>query len=107
MWTPDPTTSTPVNTQDNGAAKIAQAEKYAVRTLEYDRGEGAGTESITVYGVPEHSRYWGGINVGGGRAVFGNGLIDKFGFIDGQTIDLYDKDEDVTCDVTFEVSACT
>ena len=97
----------PVNTQDNGAAKIAQAEKYAVYTLEYDRGEGAGTEQITVYGVPENSRHWDGINVGGGRVVFGGGLIDKFGFSDGQTVSLYDKYEDVTHDVTFEGDACT
>ena len=55
----DSDTVHPVNTVDNGAAKIAQAEKYAVYSLEYDRGEGSGTESITVYGVPEDSRYSG------------------------------------------------
>ena len=97
----------PVNTVDNGAAKIAQTEKYAVYTLEYDRGEGAGTEQITVYGVPEDSRYWDGINVGSGRVVFGGGLVDKFGFTDGQTVSLYDKYEDVTHDVTFEGDAYT
>ncbi len=32
----------PVNTVDNGAEKIAQAEKYAVYQLQYDRGEGNG-----------------------------------------------------------------
>lgn len=32
----------PVNTVDNGAGKIAQAEKYAVYSLDYDRGEGLG-----------------------------------------------------------------
>ena len=80
----------------------AQAEKYAVYSLEYDRGEGSGTEPITVYGVPEDSRYWDDLAVGDGHVVFGNGLIDKFRFADGQTINLYDKYEDETREVTYE-----
>lgn len=80
----------------------AQAEKYAVYSLEYDRGEGSGTETITVYGVPEDSRYWDGLAVGDGHVVFGNGLIDKFRFADGQTVNLYDKYEDETREVTYE-----
>lgn len=79
-----------------------QAEKYAVYSLEYDRGEGSGTETITVYGVPEDSRYWDGLAVGDGHVVFGNGLIDKFRFADGQTVNLYDKYEDETREVTYE-----
>lgn len=97
----------PVNTVDNGAGKIAQAEKYAVYSLDYDRGEDSGTETITVYGVPEDSRYWDGLAVGDGRVVFGNGLIDKFGFADGQTVSLYDKYEDETREVTYEGDAYT
>ena len=92
----------PVNTRDNGAAKIEQAEKYAVYTLEYDRGSGNGTESITVYGVAPDSRYWDGIGVSSGRAVFGRGLVDKFGFAEGQTVSLYDKYADEAHDVVFE-----
>ena len=53
------------------------------------------------------SRYWDGINVGDGRVVFGGGLIDKFGFADGQTISLYDKYEDETHEVTYEGAALT
>ena len=97
----------PVNTRDNGAAKIAQAEKYAVYTLEYDRGSGNGTESITVYGVAPDSRYWDGIGVGSGRAVFGRGLVDKFGFAEGQTVSLYDKYADEAHDVVFEGDGLT
>ena len=97
----------PVNSTDNGAEKIAQAEKYAVYQLEYDRGNDNGTESVTVYGVAPGSRYWDGINVGDGRVVFGGGLIDKFGFADGQTISLYDKYEDETHEVTYEGAALT
>lgn len=95
----------PVNTHDNGAAAIAQAEKYAVYSLQYDRGEGNGTETITVYGVDPDSRYWDGIDVGNGRAVFGRGLVDKFGFSDGQRVSLYDKYEDETHELTFD-GAC-
>ena len=84
----------------------AQAEKYAVCSLEYDRGEGSGTESITVYGVPEDSRYWDDLAVGDGHVVFGNGLIDKFRFADGQTVNLYDKYEDETREVTYEGDGC-
>lgn len=85
----------------------AQAEKYAVYSLEYDRGEGSGAETITVYGVPEDSRYWDDLAVGDGHAVFGNGLIDKFRFADGQTVSLYDKYEDETREVTYEGDGCT
>ncbi len=92
----------PANTRDNGAAKIEQAEKYAVYTLEYDRGSGNGTESITVYGVAPDSRYWDGIGVSSGRAVFGRGLVDKFGFAEGQTVSLYDEYADEAHDVVFE-----
>ena len=84
----------------------AQAEKYAVYSLEYDRGEGSGTESITVYGVPEDSSYWDDLAVGDGHVVFGNGLIDKFRFADGQTVNLYDKYEDETREVTYEGDGC-
>lgn len=85
----------------------AQAEKYAVYSLEYDRGEGSGTETITVYGVPEDSRYWDGLAVGDGHVVFGNGLIDKFRFADEQTVSLYDKYEDETREVAYEGDAYT
>ena len=84
----------PVNTIDNGANKIAQAEKYAVCQLEYDRGDGNGTEIVAVYGIAEDSRYWKDLEVGDGKAVFGAGLVDKFGWKDGQQVELYDKYED-------------
>ena len=84
----------PVNTTDNGAEKIEQAEKYAVYQLQYDRGEGNGTETVTVYGVSPDSRYWKDLGVGDGRVVFGRGLLDKFGWKEGQQVDLHDKYED-------------
>ena len=84
----------PVNTVDNGAAKIAQAEKYAVYQLQYDRGEGNGTETIAIWGVSTDSRYWKDLGVGDGRVVFGRGLVDKFGWDEDQQVKLYDKYED-------------
>ena len=90
----------PVNTQDNSAAAIEQAEKYAVYTLQYDRGDGKGTESITVYGVDPDSSYWKDLDVTDGRVVFGRGLIDKFGFTAGSKVKLYDKYEDESHTVT-------
>lgn len=84
----------PVNATDNGADKIAQAEKYAVYQLQYDRGESNGTESVTVYGVSPDSRYWKGLGVGDGRVVFGRGLLDKFSWKEGRQVSFHDKYED-------------
>ena len=97
----------PVNTTDNGAEKIAQAEKYAVYTLQYDRGEGNGEETVAVYGISPDSAYWKDVNVGGGRIVFGGGLIDKFGLSEGDTVSMYDKYEDETRKMEFAGDSCT
>ena len=83
----------PVNTTDNGAGAIAQAEKYAVYQLQYDRCDGNGEETISVYGISSDSRYWKDLNVGDGRVVFGGGLLDKFGWSEGQKVALSDKYE--------------
>jgi len=83
----------PVNTTDNGTGAIAQAEKYAVYQLQYDRGDGNGQETISVYGISPDSRYWKGLDVGDGRVVFGGGLLDKFGWSEGQKVTLHDKYE--------------
>lgn len=83
----------PVNTTDNGAGAIAQAEKYAVYQLQYDRGDGNGEETISVYGISPDSCYWKDLSVGDERVVFGGGLLDKFGWSEGQKITLNDKYE--------------
>ena len=90
----------PVNTADNGADKIAQAEKYAIYALDYERGGDNGVESVTVYGVSPGSRYWSELAVGEGRAVFGAGMLDKFGLKAGDTVSLYDKYQDTTYTLT-------
>ena len=92
----------PVDTVDNGAEAIAQAEKYAVYTLQYDRGEGNGEETITVYGISPDSRYWKDLPVGDGRVVFGGGLVDKFGLAAGSQVSFFDKYEDKAYDAAFD-----
>lgn len=91
----------PINTYDNGE-KIAQAEKYGVYALDYDRGEDAGTESVSIYGVSESSRYWKNLTVGDGRVVLGAGMVDKFGLKPGDTLSLYDKYADAWHEVTYD-----
>ena len=91
----------PVNTIDNGADVINQAEKYAVYQLEYDRGNNNGTETVAVYGIQPNSRYWKDLDIGDGKAVFGAGLADKFGWNENQQVNLYDKYEDKTHSLTF------
>ena len=97
----------PVNTVDNGAEKVAQAEKYAVYQLQYDRGEGNGTETVSVFGISPDSRYWKDLNVGDGRVVFGGGLLDKFGWKEGQQVELHDKFEDKDYSLEYADEDCT
>ena len=76
-------------------------------TLQYDRGGDNGEETITVYGVQENSSYWKDLNIGDGRIVMGAGLIDKFGWAEGDDVSLYDKYEDETRAVTFGGASVT
>ncbi len=87
-------TTHPVNTAHNSEEKIAQAEKYAVYQLQYDRGNGNGEETVAIYGISPDSRYWDDLSVGDGRIVFGAGLLDKFGWKAGRSVDFHDKFED-------------
>lgn len=45
--------------------------------------------------------------MGGGRIVFGGGLIDKFGLSEGDTVSMYDKYEDETHKMEFAGDSCT
>ena len=97
----------PVNTVDNGADTIAQAEKFAVYQLQYDRGEGNGTETVSVFGISPDSRYWKDLNVGDGCVAFGGGLLDKFGWKEGQQVELHDKFEDKDHSLEYADGDCT
>ena len=83
----------PVNTKEMSAATIAQAEKYAVASLEYERPNGAGSESITVYGVRPNSRYWPDLHLEAGQVALSRGMQEKFGISAGDTLQLNDKYE--------------
>lgn len=93
------TNDTPVNTRANDPAAIAQAEKFAMTTLEFERPGDAGEESISVYGIEPDSRYWTGLDLSGGGAKASAGFLDKFGLNDQETITLDDKYEDRTYDL--------
>ncbi len=66
-----------VNTQTNSASTIAQAEKYALATVEIERAFGGEYEAVTVYGIQPNSTYWTNIPVANGTVVAGRGLTEK------------------------------
>ena len=100
------------NTEENSPEAIAQAEKFAVATLETNRRFSDLKESITVYGIQENSRYWDGIDVADGRACVGLGTQQKCAvqlgvpqaFFDKYTGDTYDITFDETCGSTTTMS---
>ena len=70
--------------KDKAETKVPGAEKYAVTTLENERGE-----KITVYGVDKDSRYLdmqklAGLD--GGQALFSNGYYEKYKIRNGDSI---------------------
>lgn len=85
-----------VNLAANSSEAIEQAESYGIYQLQYDRGQDAGYEGLSVYGIREDSRYWKGLDVAGGRVVVGAGIADKYGLGAGDTITLWDKYTDTT-----------
>ncbi len=90
------------NTLENSAAAIAQAEKYAAASLQYERPSNAGLEAVSVYGVQENSRYWKDFSVDSGTVALSAGMMDKFGIKTGDSVQLTDKYEGKT--YTFTVS---
>ena len=80
----------PVNSVAVSQELIDQAEKFGAYTLEITQSSGK-TESVTIYGVQEDSRYWTDLDVSGGRIVMSNGLADKYGIAVGSTVALDDK----------------
>ena len=89
----------PVNTVDNGEAKIAQAEKFSVASLQIPRVITDTMEPITVYGISEDSHYWADVDVSGGAVVVGTGLSQKCRVHVGDTITLTDKYTNSTYDL--------
>ena len=81
----------PVNTTDNGEARIAQAEKFSAASLQIDHVVTDSQEEITVYGIEQGSRYWDGVDVSRDAVVVGSGLAKKCRIKPGDTLVLTDK----------------
>ncbi|MBR1830224.1 MAG: FtsX-like permease family protein [Atopobiaceae bacterium] len=81
----------PVNTTDNGAERIAQAEKFAAASLAIDHVVTDSSEEITVYGISQDSRYWPDVDVSDGAVVIGTGLSQKCRIKPGDAFSLFDK----------------
>ncbi len=90
-----------INTQENSAAAIEQAEKFAMYSLAAERPTDLEREDVSVYGIQSDSAYYPTINLMGNKVVVGKGFAEKFGALQGATIELYDKYTDKT--YTFEV----
>lgn len=86
----------PINTEENDAASIEQAEKFAVYELQTPRLWGGESETITFYGIQDDSRYWNDIDVGQNRVVVGQGVLDKCGVTVGEPRVFTDKFTDDT-----------
>ena len=79
------------NTEENSPEAIAQAEKFAMATLQTARRFGDLPEEITVYGIQENSRYWDDVDVSGGRMCAGRGVLEKCGIELGEPRKFEDK----------------
>ena len=90
------------NTEWNSDAVIAQAEKFAMATLETPRKFGDMNEEITVYGIQPGSRYWSDIDVREGRACVGRGALEKCAIKLGEPRTFTDKYTGDTYDITFD-----
>lgn len=80
-----------VNTRENDSDAVAQAEKVTIESLQTPRNFSDSNEDVSVYGIPEHSRYWTGVDVSDGRVVVGGGLARKCGVAAGEDHDFTDK----------------
>ena len=94
-----------VNTQNNDEVVIAQAEKFAIASIEIERALGGKMESVTVYGIPAGSRYWTDIPVSDGHIVAGKGLIEKTEAEVGSAVQAYNKREGVNYTLEIAKSA--
>ena len=94
-----------VNTQINSVAAVAQAEKYAVATVEIERAFGGEYEEVTVYGIQPHSAYWTSIPVANGTVVAGRGLTEKTKAQVGEPINMVNRREGKEYDVTIAQEA--
>ena len=81
----------PVNTREISDETKAQAEKVVMGQVELAHKWGDNTETITVYGIQEDSRYWPDFDVSGGAVLAGSGLQAKCNVVAGQTYSFFNK----------------
>ena len=90
----------PANTRDIPDDVKAQAEKVAMGEVELAHKWGELTETITVYGIQENSRYWPEYDVSDGAILAGQGLGAKCNVVPGETFSFFDKYAGETYDLT-------
>jgi putative ABC transport system permease protein len=94
-----------INTQVNSPAAIAQAEKYAMATVEIERAIGDEYEEVTVYGIQPNSAFWTDVPVADGTVVAGRGLTEKTKAQVGMPISLVNRREGEAYEVTIAQEA--
>lgn len=75
--------------EEAGEVSDEQAEKFAMSSFDYSK-EGFLTDSISVYGVSENSRYVSA-NIPEGTALISTGISKKYGLSEGDIITLDEK----------------
>ena len=90
----------PANTGEIPDDVKAQAEKIAMGQVELAHKWGELTETITVYGIQEDSRYWPDFDVSDGAVLAGQGLQAKCNATAGETYGFFDKYAGETYDLT-------
>ena len=91
-----------VNTEENPPEAIAQAEKFAMATLQTKRRFFDMDEDVTVYGVQEGSRYWDDVPVSDGHMCIGRGVMSKCNIRLGEARAFGDKYTGDSYDLTFD-----
>ena len=89
------------NTLENSPEAIAQAEKFAMATLQTPRRFGDLSEDVTVYGIQPGSRYWSEMPVEDGHMCLGKGVAQKCAIEVGKSRTFVDKYTGDTYDMTF------
>lgn len=94
----------PINTRENSAAAIAQAEKFAMGSVEIKRAATDKLETVSVYGIQPNSRYWTNIDVENGTIVASRGALEKTVLELGEPIEALNKREGESYTITAEQS---
>lgn len=89
-----------VNSVKNGKKALAQAEKFVAAGLQFNRGNDAGWEDVSLYGIQSDSRYYKDLELANDKVTLGMGLMEKFHLQVGDTIELYNKFEGETYRLT-------